>query len=130
MLPTPTRSGAAALRRGALTAPALPQPRVALPAAAPLVAAVATTILLCGGAGAALVALGVTLYALWIVLQKRALRRLRAIDMTVWATWFGAAFSLPFSTGLPHALATAPTGALLGLLALGVVVTTIPFMLW
>jgi drug/metabolite transporter (DMT)-like permease len=83
-----------------------------------------------GGAGAALVALAVALYAFWIVLQKRVLRRLRAIDVTVWATWFGAALSLPFSTGLPHALATAPADALLGMLALGVVVTTVPFMLW
>jgi drug/metabolite transporter (DMT)-like permease len=82
------------------------------------------------GAGIALVAAGVTLYAFWVVLQKRALRRLRAIDMTVWATWFGAAFSLPFSTGLPHALATAPPPAILGLLALGLVVTTVPFLLW
>jgi drug/metabolite transporter (DMT)-like permease len=82
------------------------------------------------GAGIALVAAAVTLYAFWIVLQKRALRRLRALDVTVWATWFGAAFSLPFSTGLPHALSTAPASALLGLLALGVVVTTVPFLLW
>ena len=83
-----------------------------------------------GGAGAGLVALGVTLYAFWIVLQKRALRRLRPLDVTVWATWFGAAFSLPFATGLPHALSAAPPDALLGLLALGVIVTTVPFLLW
>lgn len=83
-----------------------------------------------GAGGIALVAAAVTLYAVWVVLQKRALRRLRAVDVTVWATWFGAAFSLPFATGLPHTVATAPAGALLGLLALGVVVTTVPFLLW
>ena len=81
-----------------------------------------------GGVG--LVAAAVTLYALWIVVQKRALRRLRAVDVTVWATWFGAAFSLPFCTGLPQALSAAPASAVLGLLALGVVVTTVPFLLW
>ena len=31
---------------------------------------------------------------------------------------------------MPHALSTAPASAILGLLALGVVVTTVPFLLW
>src|SRR5919202_1106434 len=53
MLPTPTRSGAAALRRPAVPGAARRRaaaPRVAAPASLPLVAAVTTTILLWGGA--------------------------------------------------------------------------------
>jgi drug/metabolite transporter (DMT)-like permease len=80
--------------------------------------------------GALLVLAATSLYAVWVVLSKRALAGLRPIDVTVWATWFGAAFALPFGTGLPGALADAPAGALCGLLLLGVVITTIPFLLW
>jgi drug/metabolite transporter (DMT)-like permease len=42
----------------------------------------------------------------------------------------GALFALPSGTGLPHAVATAPPSALLTLLGLGVITTTVPFLLW
>ena len=80
--------------------------------------------------GGLLVLTGVVLYALWIVLQKRALRTLPPFTVTAWATWFGALFALPFGIGLPHAVATAPPGALLTLFASGVITTTVPFLLW
>jgi drug/metabolite transporter (DMT)-like permease len=80
--------------------------------------------------GGALILGGVTLYALWIVLQKRALRSLKPVTVTAWGTWFGALWALPFGTGLPGAVASAPAGALLTLLALGAIVTTVPFLLW
>jgi len=80
--------------------------------------------------GGALVLAGVILYAFWIVLQKRALRALSPVTVTAWATWFGALFALPFGHGLPATVASAPAGALLTLLALGVVTTTVPFLLW
>jgi drug/metabolite transporter (DMT)-like permease len=96
------------------------------------VATVAVTQGASGGSvdGALLVLAATASYAVWIVLSKRALGSLRALDVTVWATWFGAAFSLPFATGAPAALAHAPAGALAGVLLLGVVITTIPFLLW
>jgi terminal-alkyne amino-acid exporter len=72
----------------------------------------------------------VAVYASWIVLNKRALRQLPPFAVTAWATWFGALFALPFGTGLPHAVATAPPTALVTLLALGVITTTVPFLLW
>ena len=81
-------------------------------------------------AGGALVLAAVCVYALWVVLQKRALRGMSAFAITSWATWFGAAIALPFSTGLPHAAVSAPTGALITLLLLGTVITTVPFLLW
>jgi drug/metabolite transporter (DMT)-like permease len=83
-----------------------------------------------GIGGALLVLVAVTLYSLWMVLQKRALATMTAIDVTVWATWLGTGFALPFASGLPHALTTAPASALTSLLLLGIVVTTVPFLLW
>jgi drug/metabolite transporter (DMT)-like permease len=81
-------------------------------------------------AGGALVLSAVVIYAFWVVLQKRALRGLDAWSVTVWSTWFGALFALPFASGLPAAAASAPVGPLLTLLALGTLVTTLPFLLW
>jgi drug/metabolite transporter (DMT)-like permease len=80
--------------------------------------------------GGALVMAAVCVYALWVVLQKRALRAMAAFAVTAWATWFGAAIALPFGSGLPHAAVSAPTGALITLLLLGTVITTVPFLLW
>src|SRR4051794_38942461 len=80
--------------------------------------------------GGALVLTAVCVYALWVVLQKRALRGMSAFAITSWATWLGAAIALPFASGLPHAAVSAPTGALITLLLLGTVITTVPFLLW
>jgi drug/metabolite transporter (DMT)-like permease len=80
--------------------------------------------------GGALVLAAVACYALWVVLQKRALRQLPPFAVTAWATWFGAALALPFASGLPHTVAGAPAEALVTLLLLGVVTTTVPFLLW
>ena len=80
--------------------------------------------------GGALILAAVCVYALWVVLQKRALRGMSAFAVTAWATWLGAAIALPFSSGLPHAAVSAPAGALITLLLLGTVITTVPFLLW
>jgi drug/metabolite transporter (DMT)-like permease len=96
------------------------------------VAVVASTqgISAAGLGGAPLVLAAVALYGLWVVLQKRALATMTAVDVTAWATWLGAGFALPFGSGLPHALTTAPPSALASLLVLGIIVTTVPFLLW
>lgn len=83
-----------------------------------------------GGAGTPLVLGAVVLYAFWVVLQKRALANLSAIDVTAWATWFGALFALPFATGVPQVATTASVATLGAILLLGVVITTVPFLLW
>src|SRR5919202_4111392 len=44
-------------------------------------------------AGAPLVLAGVCLYALWVVLQKRALRTMPPFTVTAWSAWFGAAIA-------------------------------------
>jgi drug/metabolite transporter (DMT)-like permease len=83
-----------------------------------------------GLGGAPFVLAAVALYALWVVLQKRALATMPVVDVTAWATWLGAGFALPFASGLPRALTTAPASALVTLLLLGIIVTTVPFLLW
>ena len=80
--------------------------------------------------GGALILAAVCVYALWVVLHKRALPGMSAFAVTAWATWIGAAIALPFSSGLPHAAVTAPASALITLVLLGTVITTIPFLLW
>ena len=69
-------------------------------------------------------------YALWIVLQKRALRSMSPLQVTAWGTWFGALIALPFGHGLPHALGDLSSAELWELAGLGLVVSTVPFLLW
>ena len=81
-----------------------------------------------GGAG--LVVAAASVYALWIVLQKRALRTMRPLHATAWGTWCGALIALPFGHSLPGSLAGATGGAVAALLVLGLVLSTVPFLLW
>jgi drug/metabolite transporter (DMT)-like permease len=83
-----------------------------------------------GLGGAALVAAAATVYALWVVIQKRALASMSPLHATMWSTWFGAAIALPFGHGLPSALAGASGPAIGALLVLGIVLSTVPFLLW
>jgi drug/metabolite transporter (DMT)-like permease len=83
-----------------------------------------------GLGGAALVAAAAAVYALWIVIQKRALRSMSPLHATAWATWFGALIALPFGHALPSGVAHASSGALTALLVLGLVLSTVPFLLW
>jgi drug/metabolite transporter (DMT)-like permease len=80
--------------------------------------------------GGALILAAVCVYALWVVLHKSALRGMSAFAVTAWATWLGAAVALPFAGGLPHVAVAAPASALITLVLLGTVITTIPFLLW
>jgi drug/metabolite transporter (DMT)-like permease len=80
--------------------------------------------------GALLVAAAAVSYALWIVLQKRALRSMSPLQVTAWGTWFGALIALPFGHGLPHALGDLSSAELWELAGLGLVVSTVPFLLW
>jgi len=83
-----------------------------------------------GLGGAALVAAAATVYAGWIVLQKRALRTMGPLHATTWATWFGALIALPFGHALPTTLGEASSSGLVALLVLGIVLSTVPFLLW
>jgi drug/metabolite transporter (DMT)-like permease len=83
-----------------------------------------------GAEGALLVAAAACAYALWIVLQKRALATMSPIQVTAWGTWFGALIALPFGHDLPGALGHTSAGDLWALAGLGLVISTVPFLLW
>jgi drug/metabolite transporter (DMT)-like permease len=83
-----------------------------------------------GIGGALLVATAACVYAVWIVLQKRGLRTMSPLQLTAWGTWCGALFALPFGHGLPADLGHAPSTDVWALLGLGIVVSTVPFLLW
>lgn len=70
--------------------------------------------------------------ATFFVAQKGVLQRsrLEAFDVTAWAMWLGTAMLLPFAPGLPHAVATAPAGALAAVLYLGVGASALGFVSW
>lgn len=70
--------------------------------------------------------------ATFFVAQKGLLARsrLQAFDVTAWAMWLGTALLLPFAPGLPHAVASAPAGALAAVLYLGVGASALGFVSW
>jgi terminal-alkyne amino-acid exporter len=70
--------------------------------------------------------------ATFFVAQKHLLARsrLQAFDVTAWAMWLGTAMTLPFAPGLPHAVATAPAGAIAAVLYLGVGASALGFVAW
>jgi terminal-alkyne amino-acid exporter len=89
-----------------------------------------------GGVGVdarALLVLGAAVaQATFFVAQKAVLERSRldAFDVTAWAMWIGTAMLLPFAPGLPHAVATAPAGAIAAVLYLGVGASALGFVSW
>jgi drug/metabolite transporter (DMT)-like permease len=83
-----------------------------------------------GAGGVALVAGAAASYAIWIVVQKRALTRMTGFEATAWSTWAGAALAVPFAGDLPHAIGSAPPSAWLGVVFLGVGISVVPFLLW
>jgi drug/metabolite transporter (DMT)-like permease len=82
------------------------------------------------GAGALAVLAAVVCYAVWVVLSRHVLGTMGGVQVTAWSTWFGALFALPFAGDAPTALAHASSHELLGLLFLGLIITTVPFALW
>jgi drug/metabolite transporter (DMT)-like permease len=69
-------------------------------------------------------------YAIGVLAQKPALRRLPVLQVTFLACAIGAVACLGFTPGLLADLATAPTGATAGLVYLGLVPTALAFSTW
>jgi drug/metabolite transporter (DMT)-like permease len=69
-------------------------------------------------------------YAIGVLAQKPVLRRLPGLQVTWLACTIGAVACLPFAPQLLDDLATAPTGATLGVLYLGAVPTALAFSTW
>ncbi len=82
------------------------------------------------GAGVLLCLLAAASYAVAVLLQKIALRRLPALQVTWISCTAGAVLCLPFAGQLAVDLASAPLESVLGVLYLGAVPTALAFTTW
>jgi drug/metabolite transporter (DMT)-like permease len=80
--------------------------------------------------GVLLCLLAAASYAVAVILQKIALRRLPALQVTWIACTTGAAVCLPFAGQLAADLSRAPLDSVLGVLYLGAVPTALAFTTW
>jgi len=69
-------------------------------------------------------------YAAGVVFQKTALRHASAIQVTTFGCFIGAVACLPFAGQLVSQLGTAPPGAMLNVVYLGLFPTTLGFTTW
>lgn len=79
---------------------------------------------------AALVLLAAVAQSVYFVLQKPLLTTYRPLPCTAYAIWSGTFCLLPFLPGLPSAVATAPTGATLAVVFLGVGPAALAYATW
>ncbi|GAA2709681.1 DMT family transporter [Actinoplanes palleronii] len=80
--------------------------------------------------GVALCLLSAAAWAIGVTLQKPALRRLPALQVTQMACTVGMITTLPFTGGLIDDLRDAPAGSIAGVVYLGVVPTAVAFGTW
>ena len=80
--------------------------------------------------GSLLCVVAAVTYAVGVLAQKPALRRLPALQVTWLATVIGAVACLPFAPGLVTDAAAAPTAATAGVVYLGLVPTALAFSTW
>jgi drug/metabolite transporter (DMT)-like permease len=80
--------------------------------------------------GAAFVLGSVIAESLYFVLQKPVLRRYRALEANVFATWAGTLFLVPFAGQAWHDLRAATVETLLPVIYLGVFPAAIAYLLW
>jgi drug/metabolite transporter (DMT)-like permease len=73
---------------------------------------------------------GAVTYALGVLFQKPALRRLPAAQVTWMGCTIGAIACLPFAGQLVHDVGSAPPAALVGVVYLGAVPTALAFSTW
>ncbi len=83
-----------------------------------------------GGPGIVWALLAAITYAIGVLCQKLALKRLPVAQVTWLGCVFGTLACLPFLGSLIHDLRLAPTGAILGAVYLGVVPTALAFSMW
>jgi drug/metabolite transporter (DMT)-like permease len=80
--------------------------------------------------GVALCLLAAAAWAVGVTLQKPALRRLPALQVTQMACVVGMITALPFTGGLVEQLRAAPAGPIAGVVYLGIVPTALAFGTW
>jgi drug/metabolite transporter (DMT)-like permease len=80
--------------------------------------------------GVALCLVSAAAWAIGVTLQKPALRRLPALQLTQMACTVGMITTLPFTGGLVDDLRSAPAGSIAGVVYLGLVPTALAFGTW
>jgi drug/metabolite transporter (DMT)-like permease len=80
--------------------------------------------------GAILIGLNAIAYAVYIILQKRLLRRFNALEFTTYSFWAGSLFLLPFGGGSWTALRTATPNATWALVFLGIFPAAVANVAW
>jgi drug/metabolite transporter (DMT)-like permease len=68
--------------------------------------------------------------AVYMVQQKQFLSRYSALEFTAYSIWSGTLFMLPFGGGLLHAVRTAPAGATLAIVYLGIFPGSLAYVGW
>jgi drug/metabolite transporter (DMT)-like permease len=80
--------------------------------------------------GAILIGLNAIAYAVYMILQKRLLRRFSALEFTTYSFWAGSLLLLPFGKGVLTTMHVAPQRATLALVYLGVVPAAMANVAW
>ena len=81
-------------------------------------------------AAALLLAAAALFSAIYIVMQKQLLQTYNALEVTTYSIWAGTIFLLPFGIGLGRVIHTAPVGATLAIVYLGIFPAAIAFTAW
>lgn len=68
--------------------------------------------------------------AAYMILQKQYLARYSALEFTAYSVWFGTALMLPFGSGLFTTLRSAPVGATLSVVYLGIFPGALAYVAW
>ena len=68
--------------------------------------------------------------AIYITLQKHYLASYSTLEFTAYSIWAGTLMMLPFATGLPHAISTAPPAATAAAIYLGIFPGALAYVAW
>jgi drug/metabolite transporter (DMT)-like permease len=80
--------------------------------------------------GALLIVISAICISLYMILQKPYLKKYTAVQFTTYIIWAGTIFLLPFLPSLMKAVPTAPLGATLAVVYLGVFPTAVAYATW
>ena len=80
--------------------------------------------------GAGLILLAAFSMSVYNIIQKRLLRRYRAVEITAYSLWAGTLLLLPFSSGLIGQMRAAPLPATLAIVYLGVCPAALAYVTW
>jgi drug/metabolite transporter (DMT)-like permease len=80
--------------------------------------------------GALIIVGGAIFYGLYMVLQKKILGQYRALEFTCYSFWFGTLLMVPFGRGIVRTITSAPLGATIAVVYLGIFPAAIANFAW